>query len=90
MFAKPNHSYSILCVNKLKEIKTPEKAARVILESLDMDSESFRYGSTKVLINSYILQTARSLFFRLLFRVINPNYNPKKSTKKCITLHASL
>lgn len=43
------HRYSILCANKLKPPITPEKAARVILEHLDLDQESFRFGNTKVL-----------------------------------------
>lgn len=83
MFAKskPKHSYSILCVNKLKPPITPEKAARVILEHLDLDTESYRFGNTKVLIHHIVVQTARSLhfclLFRLLFRVTNPNPTKK-------------
>lgn len=43
------HRYSILCANKLKPPITPEKAARVILEHLELDTETYRYGNTKVL-----------------------------------------
>lgn len=59
---KNKHRYSILCVNKLKPPITPEKAARVILEHLDLDTEQFRFGSTKVLERHLVVQTARSLF----------------------------
>lgn len=44
-----NHRYSILCATKLKQPITPEKAARVVLEHLDIDAEQYRFGSTKVL-----------------------------------------
>ncbi|XP_055295507.1 myosin heavy chain, muscle isoform X5 [Sitodiplosis mosellana] len=47
--------YSILCVNKLKPPITPEKSARVILEHLDLDPESFRFGNTKVFFRAGVL-----------------------------------
>lgn len=47
--------YSILCAKKLTPTTPPEKAARIVLEHLDLDRESFRFGSTKVFFRAGVL-----------------------------------
>lgn len=43
------HRYKILCIKKIPEPISPEKAAVAILDHVDLDSDCFRLGSTKVL-----------------------------------------
>lgn len=44
-----HNSYQIMCPTKLKDCSTPEKAAKIILEHLDIPEDQFRLGNTKVL-----------------------------------------
>lgn len=42
------HSYKILCPHLVKEPIKPEKATEVIIQHIDLPSDQFRLGKTKV------------------------------------------
>lgn len=43
--------YKILAASKIKDSFTPEKAAQVILDHIQLDPEQYRMGKTKVQFN---------------------------------------
>lgn len=51
--------YKILAASKIKDNMTPEKAAQVILEQIQLDPEQYRMGKTKV-------QFYKTLYFALI------------------------
>lgn len=51
-FACGEHRYKILVAQQIKDDTAPEKAAKIILDHVGLESDQFRLGHTKVLFNS--------------------------------------
>lgn len=61
--------YKILCIKKLIEPITPEKATKVILEHLNMEEDRYRIGATKVLNHTVFVSMSSCVHYNMYLKV---------------------
>lgn len=66
-----NRRYKILCIKKIPEPITPEKATMAILEHVNLDEDRYRIGATKVLNHTVFVSMSSRVHCKISKRIPN-------------------